>query len=160
MKLECSVCKSVKPGARLSNEWVCDSCMNRPARTRRIDNSKVSGAETKVAMNKVVIQDDDEDGPVIVPPSDGNLHDVSEAEIEKAKAEQAKDSRKYAPQDERTLKRIGAEMVGEADAGTETKLIEEAGRPAAVAAGVKGAGRPARSVGRAKTRRATHRRAD
>lgn len=158
MRAECPYCHKVKIGMMVAGGFCCDDCLNRPERTRprsetlpsfplpgHVSASKTEGP--KVALNKLVIRDDDEEGPVVIPPSDGNLHDVPESEIERAKQEHANDAREFQPTNPKTLQRIGetvqqvgsavmAAMVGEELAGSADKKTESAG---AVAPGTEAA---------------------
>ena len=174
----CALCfNSGRAGVMSEGKFICDSCLNSPRRTRPwlyglkeapgvasvLTPGKVTG-EVKVPLNKVLIQDDDEEGAFVAPPSDSNLPAVTEAEIARAKEEAAKDTRRFEPSDERTLKRIGAAMTGaEVEQPNEIKPtaaeVATGGSKAAKAA-VKGAKRSARSPKRPKARAVARRRAD
>lgn len=166
----CMYCmNSGKAGMRVEGRFVCDDCLNRPERTRPWLFGKKEAAALPVStdaapaegtpvvgprpvLNRLEIRDDDETGPLVLPPKDGDLHDISEAEIEKARAEQAADPRKFTPTDERTLKRIGAQMVG-AEIATEGPKPSSEGSAEAAGAVVKGAGKAARNTARPKARK-------
>jgi len=126
MKKSCSMCGSVKPGAGFNGKWICDDCMNQPERTRGLRteaiNASVSTDEApltgKLMLNKVVIREDDDDGEVIAIPRDGDLQPPPDAAIMAAKLEVASDPQ-YIPLNEKTLKRIGMELVPHVEGITE-----------------------------------------
>src|SRR3990170_2476752 len=169
----CATCGALKPGVKINGQQLCDDCMNSPARTRpwlhgrtetlgaalvEVSQHALPGSGPAPVFNRVEIRDDDEDGPLVLPPKDGDLHPVAESEIEKARVEQASDARKYEPSNEKTRLRIGAEMMGEHGTSQEAKPAVEAGRAKATTAVVKGAGRAAGGAKRAASRKSVARR--
>jgi hypothetical protein len=165
----CSCCfNSNKPGVMDGGAFVCDDCLNSPRRTRPWLFAKKEAGPGKpsgehVAFNRLVVRDDGEDGPIVGIPSDSSAP-VSEADILRAKEEQAKDPRKYTPTDERTLARIGATLVGENANEAESIKKPDADKPGTgdkeVKAIVKGARKSARSAKRPGTRKPKARRSN
>lgn len=170
MKGLCPYCKNTEPkvGARLGGSFICDDCMNRPERTRPSTNKETEPLvamigftskperEEAVVLNQFVIRDEDESGPVVGIPSDGDLKPVSEAEIAKAREEAKNDSRKYVPTNARTLAKIGALVSDVTNEGTtESTAVEKpvaAKRGRRSKAANKGARKSAGGAKRTKTR--------
>lgn len=153
----CSLCgRSNLPGARVDNAWFCDMCLNSPTRTRgrkvllvearsdmseierlRAENAELKArydgkalADDRVILGKIIVRDDDEAGPVQLLAQDLDKGTPSDAEIALAKEEAKSDPRKYMPSNEKTLKRIGAELTDDKEPA---KLASNAGtkKPAA-----------------------------